>query len=55
MQKIRQTSGYTLKNGIKNWKRKSHGFAQKTVSLFRMFETKTSWFRPDLSYIPKEK
>lgn len=27
----------------------------KTMALLRKFEYKTGWFRPDLSYIPKEK
>ena len=28
---------------------------EKTWAVCRRFETKTGWFRPDLSYIPKEK
>ncbi|NIM59870.1 MAG: hypothetical protein GTO16_13165 [Candidatus Aminicenantes bacterium] len=28
---------------------------EKTWAVCRKFETKTGWFRPDLSYIPKEK
>lgn len=28
---------------------------EKTCALCRKFEVKTGWFRPDLSYIPKEK
>ena len=42
----------------KNWKLlgdEGKALMKKTMALCRKIESKNSWFRPDLSYIPKEK